>query len=44
MVFKAKSVEEITVEDALLEPSKNGKSISYIDYDTKLADLFKTFE
>lgn len=44
MVFKAKSVEEIAVEEALLEPSKNGKSISYIDYDSKLADLFKTFE
>lgn len=44
MVFKAKKVEEITVEDAILTPSKNGKSISYIDYDSKLADLFKTFD
>lgn len=44
MVFKAKSVEEIAVDDTMLAPNKNGKSISYIAYDSKLAELFKTFE
>lgn len=44
MVFRAKKVEEIPVDERTLEPVKKGKSINYDAFNTKMNDLFKTFE
>lgn len=44
MVFRAKLVEEKEVDAVLLEPLIKGKAINYAAFNSKMNDLFKTFE
>jgi hypothetical protein len=44
MVFRAKLVEEKEVDAALLEPLMKGRTINCAVFNSKMNDLFKTFE